>query len=200
MIATTRVVKKGYDAMARSYENNRSFLAGRKYAQKLVDILPKHASILDVGCGSGSEIDALFIRKGHLVTGIDISGEQISMARRTYPSGNFLVKDMMDLRANEFAVDAVVSFYALFHIPREQHLWMLSTWATYLPKGGWLLVTLGDKDFEGFHELYGERMWSSHFGPEKNREMLSNAGFAVEWEVMDTSANERHQVVLAYKK
>lgn len=184
-----------YDA----YQLHRSTLRTQKYITKFLKLLGKQSLVLDIGCGSGDPVSGQVINSGHLLTGIDISSKQIIVARKRFPTGNFLVKDMLSLKVREYRVDAIISFYALFHVPRIKHREMLQIWSTFLPKNGLLLLSMGDRDFEGFHELCGERVWSSHFGPSINRELLRAAGFVVDFEEMDISGNERHQILLAHK-
>jgi ubiquinone/menaquinone biosynthesis C-methylase UbiE len=196
----SEIVQKAYDAMAQAYQLHRDTLHTQKYVTKLLKELSKQSSILDIGCGSGDPVSGQLISAGHLVTGIDISPKQIALAHKLFPTGNFLVADMLTLKPQNYRVDAIVSLYALFHVPREKHQEMLRVWSTFLPHHGWLLVSMGDTDFEGFHDLCGERVWSSHYGPAINRELLGNAGFEIDFEALDTSGNERHQIVLAQKK
>jgi trans-aconitate methyltransferase len=159
--------------------------------------LPLKAEVLDIGCGDGMPVDRALIDKGFLVTGIDISGVMIAQARKQCPRGDFRVRDMRDLIPQEFVVQGIVCLYALFHIDRKEHLEQLSKWRTFLPTGGWLLLTMGDREFEGEHACYGVPMWSSHFGPEKNTLLVQQAGFRVVTDELDTSGNERHQILLA---
>ncbi len=69
----------------------------------------------------GVPIDKFLIQKGHQVIGIYFSKDQIRLARKNLPQCKFVVKDMLKLKNNEYKVDAVISFYAIFHIPREKH-------------------------------------------------------------------------------
>lgn len=162
-------------------------------------MLPQQASVLDIGCGDGLPVDNLLIKNDFLLFGLDISPVQIERARKNLPQGSFSVKNMLALKAGDYRVDGVVSFYALFHIPRDRHLEMLKKINSFLPEKGILLITMGDKDFEGYHDLLGTKMWSSHFGIEKNRELLIQAGFKIVLDKIDDSGQERHQVILAKK-
>ena len=199
MKSTSHINQLGYDAMALAYETHRTHLGTSRYLHEFIKRLPKKSLVLDVGCGSGRLIDESLIKAGHLVTGIDISSKQIDLARKNCPTGEFIMADMETLQPEQFAVEGVVCNYALFHVPRESHQRMLLILASFLPIGGQLLVTMGDCDFEGMYELCGEQVWSSHYGPAKNRAMVEAAGFEIEIDEMDTSGGERHQVILAKK-
>ena len=195
----TQLVKDGYDKVANIYLANRDRLKSGKYVQQLLKLLPKKSSILDLGCGAGVPVDDILIKAGHFVTGIDISSEQIKLARKKCRGGEFIVRDIQELQQKEFNFDAVVSFYTLFHIPKNDHQQILRTIASYLTIGGIILITMGDREFEGQHALHDIPMWSSQFGTEKNIELVKKAGFKILSNEIDTSGGERHLVILAQK-
>lgn len=194
------IVKNGYNAMAQKYVDGRSFLKSGKNVQKLLKLLPKNAEILDIGCGAGVGVDDLLLKAGHRVIGIDNSIEMIKMARKNCQAGEYLLGDMVQMYKGEYLVDAVVSFYAIFHIPRARHSEMINKWASYLKKDGLMLITMGDRAFEGMHNLHGEKMWSSQWGSEKNLQIVRAAGLEILEQVVDTSGAERHLVVMARKR
>ncbi len=110
------------------------------------------------------------------------------------------MRDIAELKPREYQVQAVISFYTLFHLPRIQHANLLQIFQSYLPKGGLLLITMGDREFEGEHMLYKEPMWSSQWGTAKNRQLVEQAGYHIISDEIDESGGERHQVILAEKK
>jgi len=200
MAMNKNLIKAGYDSVAAGYLRDRNSLRTGKYLNKFIQLLPAQSHILDLGCGAGIPIAFTLIKKGHLVSGIDISDRQIALARKNCPRGDFQVKDISTLKAKEYNVDAVVSFYTIFHLPRTQHLDLLKKINSFLPKGGLIMITMGDCDFEGIHDFYGVKMWSSQYGPKKNREMLEQAGFEILLDEIDRSAKEKHQILMARKK
>lgn len=185
--------------MAKQYADSRHFLRSDQFVSKFEQLLPRQANILDLGCGNGLPVAAYLLKKGHLVTGIDISPTQIKIAQKNCPRGEFLVADIDELADGEYSVDGVVCLYALFHLPRAKHLRILKTINTFLPIGGHLLLTMGDKDFEGIHSMFGAKMWSSHYGPNINSKLVMDAGFKIELDEINTSGQEKHQFVLAKK-
>ena len=196
----SEIVEAGYDGIAKAYLASREKLKSAKYVKLLLKYLPKQSTILDLGCGAGIPVDDLLLKAGHKVIGIDISKEQIKLARQYCRGGEFLVGDIRALKANDYQVEAVVSFYTLFHAPRTEHSKILKIISSYLPKGGMLLITMGDREFEGEHSLYGVPMWSSQYGTVKNRGMVESAGFQVLLDEIDVSGGERHQIILAEKR
>lgn len=193
------VVKKSYDRIANVYLQSRDRLKTGKYVQRLLKYLPKKSTILDLGCGAGVPVDDIFLKAGHSVIGIDNSGEQIKLARKNCPAGDFLLGNIAQLKEKEYQVEAVVSFYTIFHTPRETQGKTFQIIASYLKKGGMLLVTMGDREFEGTHILHGVPMWSSQYGTIKNRKLIEDAGFKILTDEIDLSGGERHQVILGQK-
>lgn len=185
--------------MAKEYLADRARLKSSKYLQKFLKYLPKNSTILDLGCGAGVPVDDVLLKAGHTVVGIDISPEQIKLARKNCPKGQYLVGDIAELATGEYVVQGVVMLYALFHLPRTDHSRILGVIASNMIRGGILLVTMGDRPFEGEHKLYGQPMWSSQWGTAQNRQMVEAAGFRTILDEMDTSGGERHQIILAEK-
>lgn len=192
-------VKQGYDQCAKKYLEERGIFKNQKYLDDLVKKLRKGSSILDVGCGAGIPIDKYLIENGFDVTGIDISPEQINLARKNLPKGKFLIKDMSKIDFSMNSFDAIVSFYAIFHIKREDHQNLFNKLFFILKVGGNLLVTMGLSEWEGEEDFHGVKMWWSHYDSKKNLEIIKNAGFKIIYDKIDTSGGEKHLVVLAQK-
>jgi len=192
-------VKAGYNKAARAYSKGRDQFKNDKYLDRLDSLLKPNSVILDVGCGSGKPVTEFFVNHGHQVTGIDISKEQIKLAKENVPQGLFEVRDMSLLKPGEYAVDAIVSFYTIFHIPREQHLGLLKKLHTFLNDDGVLLITMGATDWEGNEEFFGVQMHWSHYGKDKNSQMVREAGFELLVDEIDDSGGEEHQVIMARK-
>jgi cyclopropane fatty-acyl-phospholipid synthase-like methyltransferase len=193
-------VKRTYDKIAETYAATREAFNNDGYLEKFASLLPQGASVLDLGCGSGVPIDSFLVGNGFSVTGLDISEKQIELAKQKVPRATYLVKDMSDLQLSEYHVDAIISFYAIFHVPRETHGDLLKKLNSFLKPNGLLLVTMASTEWEGLeNDFHGEPMFESHYGPEKNVELIRAAGFAVLSNEIDTTGGERHQVVLARK-
>ncbi len=191
-------VRDAYDRIADAYAAQRDRFASLEYLERCAAILPVAAKVLDVGCGAGLPVDRFLVGHGCDVTGIDISPRMIDLARRNVPEATFEVRDMSELAAGEYSVGGIVSFYAIFHTPRDQHAALFATLRSFLPGGGALLVTMGGGEWEGSEaDFHGAEMHWSHYGPRRNREIVEAAGFEVVLDEIDNAAGERHQVILA---
>ncbi|HEY7126269.1 MAG TPA: class I SAM-dependent methyltransferase [Ktedonobacterales bacterium] len=193
-------VKDGYNKAAEDYAAQRDQFNNTQYVEKLNLLLHPHSAILDIGCGAGMPVDSYFINKGHQVTGIDISEKMIELARHNVPNGHYKVEDMSELQPGEYQVDAVVSFYAIFHTSRETHQDLLRKINSFLPIGGLLLITMGSSDWEGREQnFHGTEMFWSHFNYVKNRQLVEKVGFTILLDEIDEAGSERHQIILGKK-
>ncbi|QQS38433.1 class I SAM-dependent methyltransferase [Candidatus Woesebacteria bacterium] len=195
-------VKAGYNIAAKNYTSEfRDQFKNEKHLAKLVDVLSPRSSILDVGCGAGKPIDSYLVSKGMKVTGIDISEAQIELAKSYVPEANYEVRDMSELQDGEYEVDAVVSFYAIFHTPRENHADLLKKFKSFLKSDGYLLITMGANDWVGKEDNFcGSEMYWSHYGADKNKELIEKAGFDIIFSEVDDAGGEKHLIILAKAK
>jgi cyclopropane fatty-acyl-phospholipid synthase-like methyltransferase len=174
------VVAAGYDRVASQY-------AGLEWAgsqwprlrrlREVLAELPPGSRVLDLGCGHG--IPALAaIAKRHEATGVDISAAQVEAARANVPGARVLEGDAAacDFPAETF--DAVVAFYVLDHIPREEHSALFARIAGWLRPGGLLLFTTELEEDEGtVGEWLGTPMFFSQFHPSITAGLVEEAGF-----------------------
>jgi ubiquinone/menaquinone biosynthesis C-methylase UbiE len=174
-----RVVEWGYNQVAHEYARleGESEWPRMRWLRKLLDRLEPGSSVLDLGCGSGEPAD-VEISKEHQVTGVDISQTQINLARQNVPIGYFLHGDAGSVEFPPSSFDAVVSFFTLEHIPREEHQIVLQRINNWLRVGGLLLISIeaGDCD-DVMGEWLGVPMFISCYDPETMKQMVNEVGF-----------------------
>jgi len=198
-----KIVKEGYNAITAEY------LAARKedsedvqLLQELVQHLPEDAEVLDVGCGAGVPV-TLILSQSFEVTGVDFSEAQIRLARQLVPQAQFVCQDITELAFPDNSFDAICSYYAIIHIPRQEHKRLLRNFYRMLRPSGLVLLCMGAGDLEDdFQEDYfGTRMYWSHYGADTNIKMLQECGFNVVWSkfVVESPAfgGGKHLFVLA---
>lgn len=196
-------VKAGYNAIAGDYLKARTkksadILLLNDFAQRLAP----GAKVLDAGCGAGIPV-AKILSDRFDVTGVDFSKAQIELAKANVPKANFICQDMTELEFPADSFDGICSFYAIIHIPREEHRKLIDSFYHILKPGGLALLCLGAEDLpddieEDFH---GKRMYWSHFDASVYFSMLSNCGFNLLWSkiVTDKTYGGSHLFVLVQK-
>lgn len=173
------LVATSYNRIAQVYAGRRDWRSSIPHLQRLTDQLAEDSLVLDLGCGAGRPVDRWLIDQGHRVIGLDISSEMLALARRNVPQATYEQRDMARLKKGEYAVDAVVCFFALFHVDRSQHARLLGCMRSYLSRGGLLMLTTGRTDWEGEEQFLGAKMAWSHFDRDTNRGLIEAAGFEV---------------------
>jgi len=197
-------VKEGYNAIAARYLATRDGDSEDVLLlQELVQRLPKGAQILDAGCGAGVPV-ARYLCQHFNVTGVDFAEEQIRLARQLVPQARFLCQDMTQLTFADSSFDAICSYYAIIHIPRQEHRALLQDFYRMLKPSGWVLLCLGADNLERdiAEDYLGARMHWSHYDAETNLNMVRACGFEITWSrvVADaTSPGSAHLFILAQK-
>ena len=159
------------------------------------------AEVLDLGCGTGVPFDLFLAENDYHVTGVDIAENHVQKARENLPEGKFIRENFFDLEMDPASFDTIVSFYAIFHIPREEHLELLQKMNTWLKKDGAILITMGAAEMDMMQgDIGGEEMLWSSYSPEKNLEIVEEAGFEVIKSYQEDWREEDHLWILAKPK
>jgi SAM-dependent methyltransferase len=191
-----RIVADGYDRMAERYLawSALSPSDARLRALELADHrIPAGADVLELGCGAGVPM-TVRLAAGRRVTGVDISAEQIRRARLNVPDATFVQADLATLEYPPASFDAVVAFYSLTHVPRDEHALLLARIRRWLRPGGLFLASLGVEDDPGTVEegWLGVDMYFSHFSARVSRRLVETAGLVIEQADVVTEPEDRH--------
>jgi tRNA (cmo5U34)-methyltransferase len=130
---TARV--EGYDAhMLCEVEGCREGYA------RMAALVPDGArDLLDLGCGTGLELDAIFARRPDLrVTGIDLTPAMLDKLRQKHPERalNLICASYFDVDFGIAAYDCAVSFQSLHHFTPETKLGLYRRVRQALRPGG----------------------------------------------------------------
>ena len=179
------LVENSYDKIAQHYlQWSKPSPARMHHLEKILSRLSPQSSILELGCGAGVPCTKVLAQRSHNVTANDISEAQITLARQHVPSPNirFIKGDMLSLALDRDSFDAVVGFYSVLHLPREEQGVLFQRLAEWLRPGGYLCVNLGASDFAASRneDWLGAPMFWSSFDVGANQEMVTDAGFEVE--------------------
>ena len=169
-------VGEGYDAIGERFDEWRRQIVGdprERWLEELTSRLFEGARVLELGCGSG-----LAETKRFRVTGVDVSATQIRRARVNVPEARFVHADFTSLELPSASFEAVASFYSFNHVPRELLPTIFERIHGWLRPAGFFLVSLGAEDLpEWTGDFLGAPMFFSGYPPERNRELLEEAGF-----------------------
>jgi SAM-dependent methyltransferase len=196
VIDPKRIVAEGYDTMAERYlawSDLRPSPTRLRYLALALELIPPGSDVLDLGCGAGVPMTAA-LAEGRTVTGVDLSATQLTMARRNVPGATFLEADMTTLTFGPASFDAVVAFYSLTHVPRDEQAELLGRVRDWLRPGGIFLASMGADDEPGDVEpdWLGVDMYFSHFGAKANQRLVENAGLVVERSELAVEPEDRH--------
>lgn len=198
------IVKSSYNAIAAQYLATRCHedAANVRLLQELLTRLPEGAKVLDAGCGAGVPITKL-LSQHFDVTGVDFSETQIELAHQAVPHAWFICQDMTKLAFPDASFDAVCSYYAIIHVPRQEHRRLLLNFYRMLKPNGFALLFMGAGDLPGDTEedWFGARMYWSHYDGETNVKMLRECGFNIVFSrsVADNLSESVHLFILAQK-
>jgi ubiquinone/menaquinone biosynthesis C-methylase UbiE len=179
------------------------------YIADLIKKLPASAEVLELGCGAGVPATQVLIEHGLNVTGNDISAAQIALAREHVPKATLVQGDMLTLDFAPESFDAVLGFYSIFHLPKEEQALMIEKIRGWLKPEGWLLCNFhfeeGDVTREGRFEPQ-VKMFSSGLGVEGTRNIFRKQvpGFRLVVDEVDVEwvgkFEERFHWVMALKE
>jgi SAM-dependent methyltransferase len=198
------VVRRGYDAVSVRYDE--AYGGEAKYADWLGELgrcVPAGGAVLDLGCGSGVPVARTLAAGGFRVTGADISEVQVRRARQQVPDAEFVRADVTDasfVPGGLGTFDAVVSFYALIHLPLDEQPRLLRRIGTWLRPGGWFVGTTGHRAWTGVEDDWlggGAPMWWSHADAATYRRWITEAGLTVEREEFVPEGESGHALFWA---
>jgi len=153
-------------------------------------------SLLDLGCGTGLELDRLFAKFPALhVTGIDVSSVMLSVLKAKYPDKNLhlICDSYFDTPLENGAYDYALSTYSLHHFLKElKRTLYQSVYHALKPTGMFVLgdYTVKTPEEEAFYlaeclrlksemkQSGGSYHYDTPFTKETEISLLKEAGFA----------------------
>lgn len=156
----------------------------------------KALSLLDLGCGTGLELERLFERMPNLnVTGIDLSKEMLSLLQQKFPLQNLqlICDSYFDVDFGENQFDFALTTYSLHHFSEGEILALFKKVYGSLRSGGvfiegdYTCETLQEQEFfltenkrlrNEFDIIEGYFHYDTPFTVETHIRLLKNAGFS----------------------
>ena len=200
------IVRDGYDRVSYAYRGDEAGADGAglpQYTQwmsELMPLLPGGAPVLELGCGCGLPV-AKRLAERFSVIGVDISPVQVGRAQIAVPDARFLCADMTKLVFPAQTFAAVVSLYALIHVPLEEQKGLFADIHRWLRPGGYFMATVGHRAWTGTEDdwlgVEGGTMYWSHADVATYQTWLSQTGFAVCWTRFIPEGDGGHTLLLA---
>lgn len=180
--------KEYFDNLARNeveeykkvgYGSERSLYAKFHVALSLLPFGGKER-VLDIGCGTGIFANMLANRYPFLeIHALEISEEQLRLARKRNPSLNFNIGSITDIPYPDSFFDCVTCFGVLQNF-NGSIVSAIAEMGRVLKEGGNLFITTMDTDYIGFK--LGERKpnpINTYYVPKELKELLESEGISV---------------------
>lgn len=177
--AEKKNVYKVYNKIAAWFSENRyTGLIEKSYLDEMIALLPREATILDVGCGTGNPILKYLISKNLHVTGVDASSEMLKIATADFPATAFILQDMRQLHLNR-KFDAIIAWHSLFHLPASDQPGMFERFEQHLNLNGILVFTSGTTHGEAWGMNGGENLFHASLDSQAYESLLNKHHFQV---------------------
>jgi len=153
------------------------------YKKKFKDILPvdKKAKILDIGCGEGFFLYFAKMIGYNNITGVDISPEQVYIAKKYLRNVQILQTDFIDYLSNtEDSFDFIVLDNVIEHFSKEEIVNILKLIFTKLNKDGRLVISVPNAGSPwGMPFTFFDFTHETVFTPQSMVQLLSTIGYQV---------------------
>jgi cyclopropane fatty-acyl-phospholipid synthase-like methyltransferase len=200
------LVRRGYDAISLAYRRDDEQAAGSsaedvsRYAgwtAELAGLLRPGAWVVDLGCGAGIPATRELAGYGLRVLGVDFSAVQLRRARRLVPAASLIQADMTALHLRPESADAVVSFYALIHVPLADQQALFPRIRGWLRPGGYFLAIVGASRWTGTEQYLGADMFWDHAGTDTYLRWFQAARLTPLWHRYIPEGDSGHTLILA---
>ncbi|MEH3024276.1 MAG: class I SAM-dependent methyltransferase [Pseudomonas oryzihabitans] len=188
--------KTSYNTVADAFRQARASLREdeSRYLDLLLEHLPPGATLLDLGCGTGTPVAAAIIARGYRVLGVDQAAAMLAHARRDFPKQRWIEARLESYACAEPYQGALL-WDSLFHLERQWHAVVLGRVIAGLPQGGRLMLTSGGSTNEAFvDQMFGQPFFYDSHPPEVLRTLLLEQGVRIlVEEVMDLPDGDRNK-------
>jgi len=184
----------GYEAVANGFISGRvRSSVGASTVREWAKTLPKGATVLDLGCGSGVPISQTIVDEGLTVCGVDASPSMIAAFQARFPEA---ASECRPVEESEFfgrAFDAVVAWGLMFLLPPVVQAKLIAKVSRALKPGGNFLFTSPHQLCEWADNLTGRK--SQSLGSAEYRRLLAANGLMVQNETEDEGNNNYYFAV-----
>ena len=179
-------VKEDYDLIAARYGKDfGTYIEDTDVYETFEKELPKGATILDLGAGTGRTY-AYFSKRGYDYIGLDFSSKMKDEAFKIHGEFPYILDDMVNIKSyfKSSSIDAIFAVYSLFHLPKGDLRKVLSDVYDILKEKGIILMSYQLGDGEEFtDEPYlgksgKKKLYISYQTEDEMDSILKSLGFA----------------------
>ncbi len=153
-LLTKSEIADGYDKIAEVLAMSPKFY--RLCASLIAPKTTSGGGVLDIGCGQGLQLAEIHrLCPNAILHGMDISPKLVDLARQHVPSGHFQTGDADNLAYADAQFDVVVMTEVLEHL--ADPVLALTQIKRVLKPGGWLLMTVPNRDWLRYEWYLGNR-------------------------------------------
>jgi ubiquinone/menaquinone biosynthesis C-methylase UbiE len=146
----------------------------------LIGQLAGGSRVLDAGCGTGVPTMRQLQEAGLSVTGIDISGVMLALARQNVPEADLRQLDLTEVSTELGRFDAVVAFFSLLMLPRADIPGALARLYDVLSPGGLLAIGMVEADVDNVPiDFLGVPVRVTGYPRDDLGQVVRDAGFEV---------------------
>jgi ubiquinone/menaquinone biosynthesis C-methylase UbiE len=169
-----------YDRIAQRFEQLNAEMPESlvTLGDRVLEHLPPHPQILDVGCGPGRDM-AWFEAREASVTGIDVSAEMLALAgKKTH--GSLAPMDMRQLDFPAANYDGIWAIASLLHIPKAEAPVVVSEFRRVVKTHGVVAVAVKRGRGERWVRSHGGERFFAYYEPADLEALLSLADLNAE--------------------
>jgi SAM-dependent methyltransferase len=169
-----------YERHARDWDADRRDAGwnDKPWHDRFIAGLPAGATVLDLGCGSGSPVAQHMVECGLQVTGVDTSPTLISLCRERLPGHEWIVADMRSLRPGR-RFDGVLAWDSFFHLEPNDQRKMFEVFATHAAPSGAPMFNAGPVPAEPIGNFRGDPLYHASLSVEEYGALLDKNGFSI---------------------
>ena len=175
-----------YERHARQWDADRRNAGwnDKSWHDRFIAALSEGATVLDLGCGSGSPVALNMVACGLQVTGVDASPTLISLCRDRLPEEEWIVADMRSLTLNR-QFDGVLAWDSFFHLSPDDQRRMFDVFAAHATSSAVLMFNTGPAYGEAVGQYQGDPLYHASLDAAEYEALLGRVGFDVASHVIE---------------
>jgi trans-aconitate methyltransferase len=169
-----------YERHATAWDEDRSRGAwnDKPWLDRFIAMLPKGASVIDLGCGSGHPIARHMAAQGLRVTGVDSSPTFISLCRSRLPGHTWIVGDMRTLSLRQ-SFQGILAWDSFFHLTPADQRGMFDVFREHAAPSTVLTFNAGPSHGEAIGSYRGDPLYHASLDPAEYATLLKGIGFKI---------------------